>query len=87
MDKHKATLHAIKDYRPEPKQAVIDVLENYLERAKKGELRSVAVAGLLHDNTPIVAHADGSFAELVGVSQYLVSWLCNKMDIGADDPV
>lgn len=54
----------------QPVARVVDLLEKALARAKTGELRSVAIAGVLgnHDATTAYEHEDHIFALLGSVS-------------------
>lgn len=56
----------------QPVERVVQLLENALKRAKSGELRSIAIAGVCgnHDATTAYEHEDHIFA-LLGALNYL----------------
>ena len=64
--------HPEPDYKPN--QDVIDILSMTLEEAKKGHVHSVAVVGLRHDDSAIIAgrlSPAGNAFEMVGAIEFV----------------
>jgi hypothetical protein len=66
-----------------PVQTVIDRLEEALEKAKAGELRSVAIVGLASDQTIWTHYATDDIAKLLGEMEILKSHI--TYDAMSDD--
>jgi len=58
-----------KDRNKEPDQAVVDLLKEALDLAEKGELREVAVFGIMIGGNVYKAWTEGDAAQMIGVAE------------------
>ena len=68
----------LKDRNSEPDADTVAVLEEALEMAKSGRLRSVALAGSLTGHATFTSYATRDLQEAIGLVGFLHHTLCAK---------
>lgn len=77
MDDTKITQLRPVENKGEPNPAIIAELERNLALAKEGKLRGIAIAAVYTDgDTSSSFVIDGTWATLIGATQYIVHRLC-----------
>lgn len=65
----------------EPNETVVAMLEDFLAKAKAGDIRSVAIAAVgLQHNSMTAYHTENQTWSLIGSTQYLVGRMVNVCD-------
>jgi hypothetical protein len=72
------SIKKLKDRNSEPDADTVAVLEEALEMAKSGRLRSVALAGSLTGHATFTSYATRDLQEAIGLVGFLHHTLCAK---------
>jgi len=69
----------LRNVNEQPDEYVVAALEDALELARSGRMRSVAIAAVLTENVTFTTHSTRDLNEAIGIVGYLHYELCTKL--------